>query len=1778
MENLNGALGFKATLDINDFSVSAQAMEKQIRQVSQTAQLETEDMDNTLLQFAQRGAAYISTYLVGQGMMGLLQSIAQVRGQFQQLEIAFETMLGSGTKAQALMSQMVETAAKTPFDLMGVAGGAKQLLAYGAAADKVNDTLVRLGNIASGLSIPLNDIVYLYGTTMVQGRLYTQDVRQFTGRGIPLVRELADMYGVTADKISEMVTAGKIGFPDVEKVINKLTDAGGQFYNLMEKQSKSLTGMISNLEDSWDSMLNEIGKSNQEAFAGAISSASYLVEHYQDILRILKAIAIGYGTVKAAIALNTLATKGYTGVALIDNTVRAAKIALLKADAQLTGKARAQQEAMTAADEAHTAALRAELTQEELLNLQKKLRVTTIAGLLTAQQQEYLSNLGLTTSSQEYEAVAMGVMTVEQQEALRKTDLTAKSAIYKAALEQEVLAKKTSRNATLDAMRAEVSQAAATVEAAKQRAIASQAAVEQARLDVYWAKASGDAVAIATAEKRLEALTEQQSVTRKAALAAQTDFYTKKKALEAAATRKGTVATVADTAATGAQTTAKNLLSIASTKAALAVKTLWAAMKTNPIGWILSIVGVLVSVLTMFRKKTEESTTAEQEFNNDTGKLINQLETYKRVLSSTDAGSKAHKDALEKVNQMAKEYNTTLLTENDTLDQQAKKYDELTEAIQRNVAQKVVAKYTEQAQTEALDRQNDALDKVKKAGGKARYDAGTVTMQSSAGVYTQTIYQNSENIRKANEAIWDMVEAMANQEGAKLKGLTGYAMTQGFEDAYGKIRDAFQRTTNASAKEMEGFDKSLRGYFQEVVNSLTDADAKINQVKATVRAFNEETEQPQTDKVDYLAMSFADLDTLIKNTKKEISEINAKTVRVDTDNTKLQELLDKLKEIQGAVDTKTAGLNTESGISARIKELKDERANVEINGERYKELSREIDKLQAKLSPRSGSRAQAKEALAQRQLEATRAVEEAEIEALEDGYEKRSRILALQHQRNLDRIDKEERELIAARKKAGAGGLTAEEKAGFETRRSTENASYEKDQEKLFDGEIDYKKKQYELYFQWVRNVGQDVADAHFATLLKEGTSFTSWINSKISELEAKKSEHPEAFSAGDANTLNQLMTAQQELTGAKSAMDLFKESVQQTLSEASSLAEKIQAIADLKEKLANGDFHLNEDETTQAAYSLDEQGTDYEKQVRETLLSDFQTYNEKLLAIQSQYQLLMTEAEAEGNAERIELVKRGQADAISALNAELLMGSESWKQLFSDLDSLTVDQIDKLVKEIQKKMDTADLNLNPADLKAVLEQLDAAKKKVLDTNPFKAMGSALKAVFKQSQDGAKKSSKQIKSDWSNLASSTEGCFDFINNAIDSCDVLKDVLGDTGQAVISSISGIAMAGIAMATAIQTAEKGSVILTAISLALQVVQAIFTLVNPDAASEKRIEALEDHVKELEKTYEKLERAMKRTYWVFSPEEQQAYDERKAAIEEQIQALDAEWMASVRNGKATISQYIRLYNEAKKLRAELDAAKQQGDMMMLYKYQLEVLEQQKKDLQEAIKEEKNQKKTDSDKISDWEDQITSIEGKMDDLKNQMQDTLAGTDVESAIDEFGDALWDAITSGEKAMDAFGEKVQEVLKNAVKEALKRQFLAKGINDAIEYLSSAMEDSVLTDEERKRFEDMANKAGEKYKQAIEGLGDWIMGAEGAEDALTGAITGMSEETGGIVAGRLNAVVINQSVTMGLVRQQLEYQARIAAHTEVTAREIQEIKSDVKRIANTENNLLSKGIS
>lgn len=303
-------LHFDITGDNTNLMEKLKEVERGVKSASASVEKEGGSIEQLFSRMSKAAAAFGAGFTAKE----LIQNIVQVRGEFQQLEVAFTTMLGSQEKAASLMSQLTETAAKTPFDLQGVANGARQLLAYGIAAEDVNETLVRLGNIAAGLSIPLNDLVYLYGTTMTQGRLYTQDLNQFTGRGIPMIKELAKEFGVAESEIKSMVEAGKIGFPEVQKVIQNLTDEGGMFYNLMQEQSKTITGQISNIGDSFSMMLNEIGKANEGIINDALGGVSYLIENYETVGKVLLEIVGTYGAYRAALITITALQKAYSAI------------------------------------------------------------------------------------------------------------------------------------------------------------------------------------------------------------------------------------------------------------------------------------------------------------------------------------------------------------------------------------------------------------------------------------------------------------------------------------------------------------------------------------------------------------------------------------------------------------------------------------------------------------------------------------------------------------------------------------------------------------------------------------------------------------------------------------------------------------------------------------------------------------------------------------------------------------------------------------------------------------------------------------------------------------------------------------------------------------------------------------------------------------------------------------------------------------------------------------------------------------------------------------------------------------------------------------------------------------------------------------------------------------------------------------------------------------------------------------------------------------------------
>jgi tape measure domain-containing protein len=180
-------------------------------------------------------------------------------GEAEQARVAFGVMLGSGEKAKAMLAELNQFAAETPFETGELTGAARQLLAMGVNADKVIPSLRAIGDVSAGIGAPIGEIAYLFGQVRSQGRLMGDDLRQFAGRGIPIIAALAKQFGVAEEEVKDLVSEGKVGFNQLAQAFMDMTGEGGAFSGMMEKQSQTLFGKWSTLVDNFKMALTSIG-------------------------------------------------------------------------------------------------------------------------------------------------------------------------------------------------------------------------------------------------------------------------------------------------------------------------------------------------------------------------------------------------------------------------------------------------------------------------------------------------------------------------------------------------------------------------------------------------------------------------------------------------------------------------------------------------------------------------------------------------------------------------------------------------------------------------------------------------------------------------------------------------------------------------------------------------------------------------------------------------------------------------------------------------------------------------------------------------------------------------------------------------------------------------------------------------------------------------------------------------------------------------------------------------------------------------------------------------------------------------------------------------------------------------------------------------------------------------------------------------------------------------------------------------------------------------------
>ena len=657
-----------------------------------------------------------ATLLGGLGFEQLAGSIFNTRSQFQQLEISFNTMLGSADKSKQLMDELIQTAAHTPFDMSSITGGAKQLLAYGTEAKDVNKTLVQLGDIASGLNIPLGDLVYLYGTTVSQGRMFTMDLRQFMGRGVPLAEELGKILHQNTTEVQESVSKGKVTSDIFKEAIANMTQAGGRFGGLMEQQSKTLEGQWSNIGDSIQQAFNEIGKKSEGVFSSGLSIISAMVENWQEVIKVIGVATIAVGSYRASLMAAASIRKAEEAQQAddmmkgIDAEIKRLQD-LENSNYKSLGKDKKQERVSkqqdlasivgdTAVSDDFVKARLDAAEQEGVISAQMRSQLETKRELLQAQQQA-------TAQSQ-----------IELDEEKRKTEELRQQKIESL---KDDLKTTTEKISNLDDRDVELARqytsALNDLQDAQDAFAEAQKLVEETAGGANLAfDAEGNAVNALEAKERLETATKQVNAAQtkistieserktiaqtkenlsKQQATIQNNINTVSQASNTTAKKAGILATTTATiknalyaAGTKYTTTVVNLFSSAVRSSGNALKSLWAAMAANPIGALITLGTTLYSVFSMFGDETEEISADTTHFGETTSLTSKKVETLMNVLRNTNESTDAHKKAKDELIGVYEQYGIKCDNEKDNLETLKNKHDAFIASLQLENAER----------------------------------------------------------------------------------------------------------------------------------------------------------------------------------------------------------------------------------------------------------------------------------------------------------------------------------------------------------------------------------------------------------------------------------------------------------------------------------------------------------------------------------------------------------------------------------------------------------------------------------------------------------------------------------------------------------------------------------------------------------------------------------------------------------------------------------------------------------------------------------------------------------------------------------------------------------------------------------------------------------------------------------------------------------------------------------------------------------------------------------
>lgn len=605
--------------------------------------------------------------------------------------------------------------------------------------------------------------------------------------------------------------------------------------------------------------------------------------------------------------------------------------------------------------------------------------------------------------------------------------------------------------------------------------------------------------------------------------------------------------------------------------------------------------------------------------------------------------------------------------------------------------------------------------------------------------------------------------------------------------------------------------------------------------------------------------------------------------------------------------------------------------------------------------------------------------------------------------------------------------------------------------------------------------------------------------------------------------------------------------------------------------------------------YEKDTDGTgdaDYDK-----LVEQYTGYEQKRAAIAKKYDEERRLAREHGDQEMLARIANAEQEELSKLSNEILTQSADWQLLFGNLEGLTTSTIERLIKNIEEQKIQFSGDFNPADLAAINEQLEKARDEINKRNPFKALGNAFEELRRQMSDN-----KLLSNDNDPFLAelkAKEDEYKLYTKWIQSCN--KDLVQESQDA----FAGLLAQGDTYLDYLKgkkaelQGKKGKIDMgVEVGNSMQVIDALIRKVESGkSAGDMMKDALKDVFSNVGSTlslvsgtFDSVVQGMGKMGI--------AMDEETAAILGDIGGIlsgasqAAEGIASgnplaVIQGSITLlSSAFDLFNSRdRKAEKSIKKHKEQIDILAnaykqlewqinkalsgeVYKNQqaaIRNMQQQQAHLYGMINDERSKKHTDDGKIREYQEQIAELSRSIQDMLDEIANDLVQTNAKDFSSSLAENLVGAFEKGESAAKAFEDTVNEVLKNAIVNQLKKKFLEQQLQGALDNLTDSMgywngDDFVfdgLTDAEIAAFKQKVQAAANNFNQALGIYSDLFKDLTDEEDAdtsLTGAVKGVSEETASLVAGQMNAVRINQLECKDILRQQLLVLNTIAANT------------------------------